>query len=96
MGDADRYNHRDGNDDYGQPRALWNLFDEGQKGRLYDNYAAAMDGVPDEIIERPAGPFPPDRPGLCAGHAGRPGGAFGRRRKDTISAEENTKADAAE
>ena len=52
VGDADRYNHRDGNDDYSQPRALWNLFDDAQKGRLYDNYAAAMEGVPDEIIER--------------------------------------------
>jgi catalase len=52
VGDADRYNHRDGNDDYSQPRALWNLFDEAQKGRLYSNYAAAMEGVPDEIIER--------------------------------------------
>ena len=30
-GDADRYNHRDGNDDYSQPRALFNLFDAGQK-----------------------------------------------------------------
>jgi catalase len=51
-GDADRYNHREGNDDYSQPRALWNLFDDAQKGRLYANYAAAMDGVPDEIINR--------------------------------------------
>ena len=30
-GDADRYNHRDGNDDFGQPRALFNLFDADQK-----------------------------------------------------------------
>lgn len=51
-GDADRYNHRIGNDDFGQPRALFNLFDEGQKKRLFANIAAAMDGVPDEIIER--------------------------------------------
>ena len=51
-GDADRYNHREGNDDYSQPRALWNLFDDAQKGRLYSNLAAAMVGVPDEIIER--------------------------------------------
>lgn len=51
-GDADRYNHRDGNDDYGQPRALWSLFDDAHKQRLYANYAAAMSGVPDEIIER--------------------------------------------
>src|SRR5690606_17798851 len=52
VGDADRYDHREGNDDYSQPRALWNLFDDAQKARLYDNLAAAMDGVSDEIIER--------------------------------------------
>lgn len=51
-GDADRYNHRIGNDDYGQPRTLFNLFDEGQKQRLFSNIAAAMGGVPDFIIER--------------------------------------------
>lgn len=51
-GDADRYNHRIGNDDYSQPRALFNLFDADQKARLYANLAAAMDGVPDAIIER--------------------------------------------
>ncbi len=51
-GDADRYNHREGNDDFGQPRALFNLFDDAQKSRLYSNIAAAMDGVPAEIIER--------------------------------------------
>ncbi len=51
-GDADRYNHRIGNDDYGQPRALFNLFDEGEKSRLFSNIAAAMGGVPGEIIER--------------------------------------------
>ncbi len=51
-GDADRYNHRIGNDDYAQPRALFNLFDAAQKGRLYGNLAAAMDGVPNEIIDR--------------------------------------------
>jgi catalase len=51
-GDADRYNHRIGNDDYSQPRALFNLFDAGQKGRLFSNLAAAMDGVPDEIVNR--------------------------------------------
>jgi catalase len=51
-GDADRYNHREGNDDFGQPRALFNLFDDGQKARLFSNIAAAMGGVPDEIVER--------------------------------------------
>ncbi len=48
-GDADRYNHREGNDDFSQPRALFNLFDEGQRERLFGNIAAAMEGVPDEI-----------------------------------------------
>lgn len=51
-GDADRYNHRIGNDDYGQPRALFNLFDAGQKERLFSNIAAAMGGIPQEIEER--------------------------------------------
>jgi catalase len=51
-GDADRYNHREGNDDFGQPRALFNLFDEGQKARLFANIAAAFGDTPDEIVER--------------------------------------------
>lgn len=51
-GNAERYNHRDGNDDYGQVTALFNLFDEGQKQRLFSNIADAMGGVPDEIVQR--------------------------------------------
>lgn len=51
-GDADRYNHREGNDDYRQPRALFNLFDAAQKQRLFSNLAAAMGGVPDFILDR--------------------------------------------
>ena len=51
-GDADRYDHREGNDDYGQPRALFELFDEGQRARLFSNIAAAMAGVPEDIIQR--------------------------------------------
>jgi catalase len=51
-GDIARYNHRDGNDDYGQVRALFNLFDTEQKGRLFSNVAAAMGGVPGAIVER--------------------------------------------
>jgi catalase len=41
-GDAARYNFRVDNDDYGQPRALFNLFDAGQKARLFSNIAEAM------------------------------------------------------
>jgi catalase len=95
VGDADRYNHREGNDDYSQPRALWNLFDDGQKGRLYDNLAAAMDGVPDEIIERQLAHFhlidPAYAQGIRAARA-----ALASKARDTISAGENTAADAAE
>src|SRR5690606_23798064 len=56
-GDADRYNHRIGNDDYSQPRALFELFDAGQRERLLKNIAAAMGGVPGFIIERQLGHF---------------------------------------
>lgn len=51
-GDADRYSHREGNDDFGQPRALFNLFDAGQKQRLFANIAAAFGDTPDAIVER--------------------------------------------
>jgi catalase len=56
-GDANRYNHRVGNDDYGQPRALFNLFDAGQKSRLFSNITESMQGMPDFIIERQLGHF---------------------------------------
>ncbi|MCF6344476.1 MAG: catalase [Devosiaceae bacterium] len=51
-GNGARYDHRVRNDDFSQPRALFELFDEGQKSRLFDNIAAAMSGVKSEIIER--------------------------------------------
>ena len=51
-GDADRYNHRIGSDDYAQPRALFEIFDDEQKQRLFSNIAGAMQGVPENIIER--------------------------------------------
>jgi catalase len=51
-GDADRYNHRAGNDDFSQPRALFRLFSPEQKQRLFSNYAEAMQGVPEHIVER--------------------------------------------
>ena len=51
-GDADRHDHRDGNDDYCQPRALFERFDDGERQRLYSNIADAMQGVPAAIIHR--------------------------------------------
>lgn len=66
-GDADRFDHREGNDDYSQPRALWAMFDDGQKSRLYSNLAAAMQGVPEFIIERQLGHFALIHPDYAAG-----------------------------
>jgi catalase len=51
-GAADRYNHRDGNDDFRQPGDLFRLFDNDQRERLFGNIAAAMKGIPPEIAKR--------------------------------------------
>jgi catalase len=51
-GDADRYNHREGNDDYTQPGNLFRLMSAEQKRQLCSNIAEAMTGVPQHIIER--------------------------------------------
>jgi catalase len=66
-GDADRYDHREGNDDYSQPRALFQLFDDGQKSRLFSNIAAAMQGVPQEIVDRQLKHFELVDPAYAAG-----------------------------
>ena len=49
---ADRYDHRDGNDDYRQPGDLFRLMSMESQQRLFNNYADAMAGVPVEIIKR--------------------------------------------
>jgi catalase len=66
-GDAARYNHREGNDDYSQPRALFKLFDAGQKARLFSNIADAMNGVPEFIVERQLGHFAKIHPDYANG-----------------------------
>ena len=66
-GDADRYTHRDGNDDYRQPRALFELFDAGQRSRLFLNIAEAMWGVPEFIQERQLAHFDKVHPEYGAG-----------------------------
>ncbi len=68
-GDGDRYNHREGNDDYSQPRALFQLFDAGQRERLFSNIADAMAGVPEFIIQRQLGHFEKVHPEYAAGVA---------------------------
>jgi catalase len=49
---ADRFDHREDDDYYSQPRALFHLFDDAQKSRLFGNIAAAMQGVPEDVVER--------------------------------------------
>ena len=56
-GDADRYNHRDGNDDYTQPGDLFRLMSPAQKQQLFSNIAGAMNGVPENIVRRQLGHF---------------------------------------
>jgi catalase len=56
-GAADRYNHRDGNDDYRQAGDLFRLMSPNQKEQLFANIAAAMDGVPVEIVKRQVAHF---------------------------------------
>jgi catalase len=48
-GDADRYNHREGNDDYTQPGNLFRLMSDDQHRQLFNNLAGAMSTVPREI-----------------------------------------------
>ena len=49
---ADRYNHRDGNNDFIQVTALFNLMSDNQKEQLFSNIAEAMGGVPRNIVDR--------------------------------------------
>lgn len=66
-GDADRYDHRAGNDDYTQPGNLFRLMDDAQKQALFNNIAAAMQGVPQEIIDRQLGHFEKADPAYADG-----------------------------
>ncbi|MEH6527536.1 MAG: catalase [Sneathiella sp.] len=56
-GEADRYDHRQGNDDFTQAGNLFRIMSEGEQDRLMDTIAGAMAGVPDEIVNRQLGYF---------------------------------------
>jgi catalase len=56
-GNADRYSHRDGNDDYREAGDLFRLMNVAQKEQLFDNIKAAMEGVPAEIVKRQVAHF---------------------------------------
>jgi catalase len=66
-GDADRYDHREGNDDYTQAGNLFRLFSVEEKQRLFSNIAAAMSGVPQSIVERQLAHFDKADPAYGAG-----------------------------
>src|SRR5690606_2023597 len=68
-GDADRYDHREGNDDYTQPGNLFRLMNDSQKEQLFSNIAEAMQGVPREIVDRQLGHFHKADPAYAAGVA---------------------------
>jgi catalase len=56
-GDADRYDHRVGNDDYTQAGNLYRLMNEVEKQRLVVNLVGALKPVPRDIQERQIGHF---------------------------------------
>ena len=72
-GAADRFDHRAGNDDYTQPGNLFRLLKPDAKERLMDNIAAAMQGVPTNIVERQVAHFAKADPAYGAGVAKRMG-----------------------
>jgi catalase len=49
---ADRFDHREGNDDFTQPGNLFRLMNDSQKEQLFHNLAEAMEGVPEAIVHR--------------------------------------------
>jgi len=66
-GDADRYDHREGNDDYTQAGNLYRLMPDDEKERLHKAIAGAMEGVPKEIIERQLKHFEKTDPAYAKG-----------------------------
>ncbi len=64
---ADRYDHRVGNDDFTQVTALFNLMSNNQKEQLFNNIKDAMDGVPQDIIDRQIALFEKVHPDYAAG-----------------------------
>ncbi|WP_198304788.1 catalase [Arcobacter vandammei] len=64
---AKRFDHRVGNDDFSQPRALFLLMSQNQKEQLFSNIKDAMDGVPRNIVDRQLALFEKVHPDYAAG-----------------------------
>ena len=56
-GAADHWNHRVDDDYYSQPAALFHLFTDEQKQRLFANIAEDIRDVPEQIQRRQIGLF---------------------------------------
>ena len=72
-GEVDRYNHRTGNDDYGQPGDLFRLMSDAQKDALMTSIAGAMSSVPEKIQRLQIEHFTKADPAYGAGVASRLG-----------------------
>ena len=72
-GNADRYDHRQGNDDYRQAGDLFRLMPKQAQARLMDTIAEAMQGVPLDIVERQIAHFYKADPEYGTGVASRMG-----------------------
>ncbi len=70
-GQADRYDHRDGNDDFAQAGNLFRIMPKAAQDRLMDTIAGAMAGVPADIVERQLGYFRQADPAYGEGIAKR-------------------------
>jgi len=70
---ADRYDHRDGNEDFTQAGNLFRLMPADEQNRLMDTIADTMQGVPDDIVERQLGHFRQADPAYGDGIANRLG-----------------------
>jgi catalase len=66
-GAADRFDHRENNDDYTQAGDLFRLMTPDQQQRLFKNIAASMTGVPAGIIRRQLAHFHKADPAYAAG-----------------------------
>ena len=68
-GALDRYDHREDDDYYSQPGALFRLFDASQRARLFENIARHIHGVPEDIVARQLEHFTRADPDYGAGVA---------------------------
>ncbi len=67
QGAASRYDHKVGNDDFSQVRALFNLMSQNQKEQLFSNIKDAMNTVPRDIVDRQIALFEKVHPDYASG-----------------------------